>query len=175
MPDLFLRHNFATTTTINTLLCVTHSARHAQYTHHPNAWSWQPRISRYSLGNTRHLDGHKNPENVRIMVHAISLQRRRLSTRCFVCRTLQGTHYTHIIQTHGHDSQEFRDIHLVTLVTLKDTKFSKMWSLWFSPFPCNHDDFRHATLCAALYKAHIIHTSSKRRVMTVKNFEWFSW
>jgi len=123
MPDLFLRHNFATTTTINTRLCVPHSARHTLYTHHPNAWSWQPRIprpnawswqpriSRYSLGNTRHLDGHK---------------------------------------------------------------FPKMCASRFSPFLCNHDDYQHAALCAALHKAHIIHTSSKHMVMTAKNFEIFT-
>ena len=133
MPDLFLRHNFATTTTINTRLCVPHSARHTLYTHRPNAWSWQPRIPRHSLGNTRHPDGHKNTEKVIITVLAISLQPRRLSTRGFVCRAQQGTHYTHIVQKHGHDSQEFRDIHLVILVTLMDTNSRK----------CAHHGSRH--------------------------------
>ena len=110
-----------------------------------------------------------------IFFSAITLQPRRLSTRDFVCRTPQDIHYTHIIQTHGHDSQEFRDIHLVILVTLVDTKIPQMCASWFTPFLCNHDDYQHAALCAALNKAHIIHTSSKRMVMTAKNFEIFTW
>ena len=64
---------------------------------------------------------------------------------------------------------------MVILVTLMDTKIPKMCASWFTPFLYNDDDYQHAALCDALRKTYIIHTSSKRRVMTAKNFEIFTW
>jgi hypothetical protein len=176
MPDLFLRHNFATTTTINTRLCVPHSARHTLYTHHPNAWSWQPRIPRYSLGNTRHPDGHKMTKYRKSDHHSsrhFSATTTTINTRLCVPRSTRHTLYTHRPNAWSWQPRISR-YSLGNTRHLDGHKIPKMCASRFSPFLCNHDDYQHAALCAALHKAHIIHTSSKCMVMTAKNFEIFT-
>ena len=85
-------------TTIKTRLCVPHSARHTLYTHHPNAGSWQPGIPRYSLGNTRHPDGHKMTKYRKSDHHSsrhFSATTTTINTRLCVPRSTRHTLYTH--------------------------------------------------------------------------------